>query len=101
MPHGPFRHRRRDKPVQPGVENELSQLFGLDTSTTEGPTSTVDSPIAVSVTATSANTPLSSCTYLCLLRMDLNSLPSSPLHCIVYPDVLIDPFNYEHFYHSQ
>ncbi|KAI0277001.1 hypothetical protein BGY98DRAFT_1187464 [Russula aff. rugulosa BPL654] len=60
MPHGPFRHRRRDKPVQQGVENELSQLFGLDTSTTEGPTSTVDSPIAVSVSVTSAKTPVSS-----------------------------------------
>ena len=100
MPHGSFRHRRRRQ----NVPDELSRLFGLDTSTDPGqstPTSIVDSPIAVTLSATSANTPVSSCTYLCLRRMDLNSLPSSPLHFIVYFDVFIDPFNYDHLYHPQ
>jgi hypothetical protein len=100
MPHGPFRHGRRAKSNPQDGANELSRLFGLDTSI-NSPTAIVDSPVAVTLSATSASTPVSSCTYLCLLRIDLNSLPSSPLHCIVYPDVLIDPFNYEHLYHSQ
>lgn len=109
MPHDPFRHRRRAKSDRQdsgnALPNELSRLFGLDTSTDAGqstPTATVDSPIAVTVSATSAAaaTPVSSCTYLRLLRIDLNSLPSSPLHCIVYPDVLIDPY-YDHPYHPQ
>lgn len=104
MPHGPFKHRHRDKSGRQDGVDELSRLFGLDTSTDSSqstPTAIVDSPIAITPTATSSSTPVSSCTYLRLLRMDLNSLPSSPLHCIVYPDVLIDPFNYEHFFHSQ
>lgn len=78
MPHGPFRHRRRQ-----GVANELSRLFGLNTSTDPGvvqptPTSAVDSVVAVTVPATSANTPVSAtsqaqpCAYLRLLRIRLN-----------------------------
>ena len=81
MPHGPFRHRRRDKSNrQDGKQdgaNELSRLFGLDTSTdpaTEAtPTTVVDSPVGITVPATTANTPAStsSCMYLCLPRMHL------------------------------
>jgi hypothetical protein len=84
MPHGPFRHGRRQ-----GLPNELSRLFGLDTSTDPGtvqptPTSIVDSPVAVTVSATSANTPVSPtsqaqpCTYLCLLQMRNNLTPLKP-----------------------
>lgn len=81
MPHGPFRHRRRQ-----GLPNELSRLFGLDTSTDPGtvqpaPTSIVDSPVAVTASATSASTPAPAtsqaqpCTYLCLLQMRNNLTP--------------------------
>jgi hypothetical protein len=82
MPHGPFRHGRRQ-----GLPNELSRLFGLDTSTdptVQPTTAIVDSPVAVSVSATSANTPVSPtsqaqpCTYLCLLRIHNNLAPFKP-----------------------
>ncbi len=78
MPHGPFRHRRRppvDRQNGQDVPNELSRLFGLDTSTdpaqptpNTAPTATVDSPVVVTPATTSTPVAPTSqaqlCTYL-------------------------------------
>ena len=86
MPHGPFRHRDKSNRQQ-DTPDELSRLFGLDTSTDPGPdqpTAIVDSPIAVTVPATSTITATSQtqpCTYLCLLRvLYLTPLKPPPPH---------------------
>jgi hypothetical protein len=85
MPHDPpinqrSHHRVRVHRQGPGPDL-LSALFSVDSSDiTPTPTSVVDSPIAITVSVTSTNTPLSStipsvaqpCTCLCLPRMHPN-----------------------------
>ena len=73
MPHGPFGHRRRQHGKGQDVPDELSRLFGLDSSTADpaqptpnpAPASVVNSPVAVTTPATT-NTPAQSRTYLTL-----------------------------------